>query len=137
MEAKNTARNILSWLLKTHRRRLNNEALSTLMTEVEAVMNSRPLTLELLSDGNSLNSISLSNLLTMKSKVVMSPSGEIGKADIYCQSAGEESNIFQTSAKSSLWPCSSGQQIEETFELGALCYWKINFIIETIGQWLK
>ena len=72
------------------------------MTEVEAVMNSRPLTIELLSDGNSLNSISLSNLLTMKSKVVMSPSGEIGKADIYWQSAGEESNIFQTSAKSSL-----------------------------------
>ena len=135
MEAKNTARNILSWLLKTHRRRLNNEALSTLMTEVEAVMNSRPLTLELLSDGNSLNSISLSNLLTMKSKVVMSPSGE--KSRYLLSKRWRRVQHISESAKSSLWPCSSGQQIEETFELGALCYWKINFIIETIGQWLK
>ena len=54
------------------------------MTEVEAVMNFRPLTLEQLSDGNSLNSIILSSLLTMKSKVVISTSGEFEKADIYC-----------------------------------------------------
>ena len=46
-----SARNILSSLLKTHGRSFNDEALSTLMAEVEAVMNSRPLTVELLSDG--------------------------------------------------------------------------------------
>ena len=80
-----SARNILSSLLKTHGRSLNDEALSTLMAEVEAVMNSRPLTVELLSDGNSLNPISPSNLLTMKSKVVMPPPGEFGRADIYCR----------------------------------------------------
>ena len=79
-----SARNILSSLLKTHGRSLNDEALSTLMAEVEAVMNSRPLTVELLSDGNSLNPISPSNLLTMKSKVVMPPPGEFGRADICC-----------------------------------------------------
>ena len=78
-----SARNILSSLLKTHGRSLNDEALSTLMAEVEAVMNSRPLTVELLSDGNSLNPISPSNLLTMKSKIVMPPPGEFGRADIY------------------------------------------------------
>ena len=75
-----SARNILSSLLKTHGRSLNDEALSTLMAEVEAVMNSRPLTVELLSDGNSLNPISPSNLLTMKSKIVMPPPGEFGRA---------------------------------------------------------
>ena len=80
-----SARNILSSLLKTHGRSLNDEALSTLMAEVEAVMNSRPLTVELLSDGNSLNPISPSNLLTMKSKVVMPPPGGFGRADIYCR----------------------------------------------------
>ena len=78
-------RNILSSLLKTHGKSLNGEALTTLMTEVEAALNSRPLTIELLSDGNSLNPICPSNTLTMKTKVVMSPPGEFGRADIYCR----------------------------------------------------
>ena len=79
-----SARNILSSLLKTHGRSLNDEALSTLMAEVEAVMNFRPLTVELLSNGNSLNLISPSNLLRMKSKVAMPSPGEFERADIYC-----------------------------------------------------
>ena len=80
-----SARNILSSLLKTDGTSLNVEALTTLMTEVEAVFNSPPLTTELLSDGNSLNPICPSNILTMKSKVVMPPPGEFGRADIYCR----------------------------------------------------
>ena len=54
------------------------------MAEVEAVMNFRPLTVELLSNGNSLNLISPSNLLRMKSKVAMPSPGEFERADIYC-----------------------------------------------------
>ena len=54
------------------------------MAEAEAVMNFRPLTVELLSNGNSLNLISPSNLLTMKSKVAMPSPGEFERADIYC-----------------------------------------------------
>ena len=77
-------RNILSSLLKTHGPSLNGEALTTLMTEVEAVLNSQPLMTERLSDSNSLNPISLSNILTMKTKVVMPPLGEFGLANIYC-----------------------------------------------------
>ena len=57
-----SARNILSSLPKTS---LNDEALTTLMTEVEAVLNSRPLATELLSDGNSLNPIRPSNILPL------------------------------------------------------------------------
>ena len=76
-------RSILSSLLKTHGTSLNGEALTTLMTEVEAVLNSQPLMTERLSDTNSLNPICLSNILTMKTKVVMPPLGEFGLADIY------------------------------------------------------
>ena len=68
-----SATNILSSLLKTHGTSLNGEALTTLMTEVEAVLNYRPLTTELLSDGNILNPICPSNILTMKTSCDASP----------------------------------------------------------------
>ena len=49
------------------KRVLTNKVLSTLMAEFEAIMNSPSFILELLSDGNSLNLIPTSNMLTMKS----------------------------------------------------------------------
>ena len=55
------------------------------MTEVEAVLNSQLLTTELLSDGKSLNPICPSYILTMRSKIVMPPPSEFGRADIYCR----------------------------------------------------
>lgn len=78
-----TARAILSSLLATHGQSLNPEALQTLMTEVEAIVNSRPLTVETIGDGTSEAAISPSNLLTMKSKVIMPPPGTFPKADLY------------------------------------------------------
>ena len=54
------------------------------MTEVEAILNSRPLAVELLNDGSSINPICPSNILSMKSNVVMPPPGEFVQADIYC-----------------------------------------------------
>ena len=62
---------------------LSDESLRTLMAEVEAVINSRPLTVDTISDVNSQIPISPTNLLTMKSKVVMPPPGNFEKADIY------------------------------------------------------
>lgn len=44
---------------------LNNEAVSTLMAEVEAELNSQPLLAELLSDGSSLHPICPVNILTI------------------------------------------------------------------------
>ena len=41
-----TARSILNTLLKTHGRSLNDEALHTLLIEVEAIVKSRPMTAE-------------------------------------------------------------------------------------------
>ena len=54
-----TARAILEGLLKTHGQSLNDEALRTLMAEVEPTINSRPLTVETLSDINSQILLSL------------------------------------------------------------------------------
>ena len=50
------------------------------MAEVESIINSRPLTVETLSD---INSLSPSNLLTMKTNVVMPPPGVFTKPDLY------------------------------------------------------
>ena len=78
-----TARGILEGLLKTHGQSLNDEALRTLMAEVESIINSRPLTVETLSDINSQIPLSPSNLLTMKTNVVMPPPGVFTKPDLY------------------------------------------------------
>ena len=78
-----TARSILKALLKTHGRSLNDEALHTLLIEVEATVNSRPMTNETINDVQSHVSLSPSNLVMMKSKVVMSPPGNFVTADAY------------------------------------------------------
>ena len=66
-----SARKILESLLKTHSASLSDKSLRALPVEVEAIVNSRPLTTDLLSDVNSLIPLSQINLLSMKSKVVM------------------------------------------------------------------
>ena len=55
----------------------------TLMAEVEGIMNSRPLTVEALSDVTSYKPLSPSDLLTMKSKVVLPPAGKFQKENLY------------------------------------------------------
>ena len=62
------------------------------MKEVRAVLNSQPLPTELLSDNNNLNPICPSNLLTVKSKVVMSPPSELLHADSYIVRKGGGEN---------------------------------------------
>ena len=78
-----TVRSILEGLLQTHSLSLNDESLRTLMTEAELIVNSRPLTVETLNDANSPTPISQSNLLTLKSSVVISPPGEFSPPDLY------------------------------------------------------
>ena len=78
-----SAQAILASLLRTHGASLDDESLQTLMAETECIVNSRPLTVETISDANSEIPISPSNLLTMKTKVVLPPPGEFSSADIY------------------------------------------------------
>ena len=53
-----------------------------MLVEVEAIVNSRPMTIEIISDLKSDTSLSLAILLTMKSKVISSPPECLSSADI-------------------------------------------------------
>ena len=64
---------------------LNDENFRTLLTETEGIINSRPLTVEILSDVNSQIPLSPSNLLTQKTNVVLPPSGNFDRPDLYSQ----------------------------------------------------
>ena len=54
------------------------------LIEVEAIVNSRPFTTDLLIDVNSMIPLSPTNLLTLKSRVVMPAPGVFTAPDIYC-----------------------------------------------------
>ena len=76
-----SARTILMSLLHTHGGSLNDESLRTLLAET--IVNSRPLTVYTLGDVQTKQPIYPSNILTMKSKVVLPPPGHFVKADEY------------------------------------------------------
>jgi len=71
--------------MMTHGHSLNDESFRTLLTEVEPITNSRPLTVETIDDVSSPVPLSPMNLLTAKSNVVLPPPGIFQKADLYCR----------------------------------------------------
>ena len=79
-----TCRSVLMSLLNEHGTRLNDESLRTLLVEVESIVNSRPLTVNTLSD-ETIEPLTPNHLLTMKSKVVLPPPGIFQRADVYCR----------------------------------------------------
>ena len=67
---------ILLSILKTYSTSMDDESLNTFFTEIETIVNSRPLVVEIINNVNSEVTLSPTNLLTMKSKVIMpSPGG--------------------------------------------------------------
>ena len=80
-----SVRSILSSLMKTHGHMLNDESFRTLIVEAEAIVNSRPLTVDSLSDPDSPNPLSPTNILTLKPKVTQGPPGVFQNADLYCR----------------------------------------------------
>ena len=78
-----SVRSVLSALLQEHGSQLDDEALRTLMTEAENVINSRPLTVENLSDPESPEPITPNHLLTSKTEVVLPPPGSFERLDLY------------------------------------------------------
>ena len=80
-----SVRTILNSLMLRHGHLLDDEGLSTLMCEVEAIINSRPLTTETLNDSNSCVPLSPAQLLTQKYHVILPPPGSFDHADLYCR----------------------------------------------------
>ena len=60
-----TGRGVMSALLEKNGTQLDNEALRTFFCEVEAIINSHPLTVDNLNDSNCLNPLTPNHLLTM------------------------------------------------------------------------
>ena len=79
-----SVRNVLSSLLLNHGSQLDDEGLRTLLLETSAIVNSRPLTTDTLTD-HSILPLSPNHLLTMKSSVILPPPGNFQKVDLYCQ----------------------------------------------------
>ncbi|CAB4023470.1 uncharacterized protein LOC113666921, partial [Paramuricea clavata] len=75
-----SVRNVLSALLDAHGEQLDDESLRTFMVEAEAIINSRPLSLNFASD---LEPLTPNHLLTMKSNIILPPPGEFQRADVY------------------------------------------------------
>jgi hypothetical protein len=80
-----TVRNVLAAILERNGSQLDNEALTTFMCEAEAVVNSRPLTVDCINDPKSPNPLTPNHLLTMKTKVLLPPPGIFQSADMYCK----------------------------------------------------
>ncbi|CAM1322565.1 Uncharacterised protein at_DN1167 [Pycnogonum litorale] len=77
-----TVRAIFSAMLKDVKV-LDDDSFSTLMTEVEAIINSRPLTA--VSSCPFSVPLSPSNLLTLRETVIMPPPGVFQSSDLYCR----------------------------------------------------
>ena len=80
-----SVRNIMAALMKQHGHSLDDESLQTLLCDVEAVVNSRPLTTESLTDPLSPLPLTPSTLLTSKTKLILPPPGKFQREDIYCK----------------------------------------------------
>ena len=78
-----TVRSALEILLLNAGSQLDNEAFRTFMTEVECIVNSRPLTTNDLSDPDAPEPLTPNHLLTLKPKIVLPPPGEFQRADLY------------------------------------------------------
>ena len=55
------------------------------MAETEAVINSQPLTVETINEGQGSKPLSAKNQLTTKSKVVIPPPGVFQRPELYCR----------------------------------------------------
>lgn len=77
-----STRRILENLLHCHGRIMDDEALSTFMTEAECIMNCRPLSVDNLSD-HSVEPLTPNHLLTAKCKLVLPPPGKFQEPEQY------------------------------------------------------
>ncbi len=93
-----TVRDVLAPLIQKNGHLLDDELLRTLLCEVMATVNSRPLTVENLNDPTSPRPLTPNHLLTLKSDLILPPPGSFSPADAYCRKrwrrAQHLSNLF-------------------------------------------
>ncbi|XP_043981082.1 uncharacterized protein LOC122835801 [Gambusia affinis] len=77
-----TIRSVLTAILDKTSKRLDSSSLRTFLYEVMAIVNSRPLTVENLSDPSS-EPLTPNHILMMKSSVILPPPGEFVSHDLY------------------------------------------------------
>ena len=80
-----TVQNMLSSLLQDNAKQLDDESLKTLMCEAEVIVNSCPLTVNQRADSDSPEPLTRSHLLTMRSKVLLSPPGQCERDNMYAR----------------------------------------------------
>ncbi|XP_028298181.1 uncharacterized protein LOC114460481 isoform X2 [Gouania willdenowi] len=77
-----TVRSVLTAILDQSSKRLDSASLRTFLYEVMAIVNSRPLTVENLSDP-SVEPLTPNHILMMKSSIILPPPGEFVSQDLY------------------------------------------------------
>ena len=80
-----SVRSVLNPLLLDTFLQLDNEALRTLMSEVGAIINSPPLSVDSLKDPNTPSLLTPNHLFTVKTQVVLLPQGSFQSTDLYCR----------------------------------------------------
>lgn len=78
-----TVRSVLNSTLSLSHSRLNDASLRTLLYEVLAIVNSRPLTLDNLNSPDSLQPLTRNHLINMKSSTALPPPGTFPREDLY------------------------------------------------------
>ncbi|XP_061736975.1 uncharacterized protein LOC133539000 [Nerophis ophidion] len=74
---------VLMAVLDQSARRLDSTLLRTVLYEVMAIINSRPLTAEHLNDPSGPEPLTPNHILTMKSTIILPPPGEFVREDLY------------------------------------------------------
>lgn len=80
-----TIRNVLRSSASLSSGRMDDASLRTFFYEAMAIVNSRPLTVDNISDPNSPEPLTPNHLLTMKSKVTLPPPGKFIREDMYAR----------------------------------------------------
>ena len=78
-----SVRNVLITLLHIHGKQLDDESLRTFLYESDPIVNSRPLTVDNINDPLSVTPLTPSQLLTMKTKVILPRPGNFLKTSLY------------------------------------------------------